>query len=412
MLRDFVAYLAVARAKKFDALPGARFAPGIGVARAVFAKGAQLKKSILGWVFATALALASSTALATFHTFVIQELYSNAGGTVQYIVLQEAQGMDGQDLFKTHGMQRTAGDGSQFLSFPFPKNLPGPSTARKFVLIGTQSFAALGLVTPDYVMPDGFMLITNGVMNFAGVDEIDYAALPTDGINALYRDGSIRPNLATNFNGNTASVGATSAAPNYQGLWFNPAESGWGINFAHQGDIIFASWFTYDLTGKGTWLVMTAAKTTPGTYTGQLFQGTGPAFDAVPFPPLGSPGGATVSGLGGTGTITFSDADNATFAYTLAGISQTKSIKRQLLGPGSPPVCTFGGQKSSNRGHMGIDGVIQMADELRRRGVVTDATKLVATHFSHNGGLLYEELADAFLPHGILVAYDGIVIRA
>jgi hypothetical protein len=179
-------------------------------------------------------------------------------------------------------------------------------------------------------------------MNFAGVDEIDYAALPTDGINALYRDGSVRPNLATNFSGSTASVVATAAAANYQGLWFNPAESGWGINFAHQGDLIFASWFTYDLTGKGTWLVMTASKTGPNTYSGQLFQGTGPAFDAVPFPPLGSPGGATVSGLGGTGTITFSDANNATFAYTVAGISQTKAITRQLFGP--QPTCTFGGQ--------------------------------------------------------------------
>jgi hypothetical protein len=142
----------------------------------------------------------------------------------------------------------------------------------------------------------------------------------------------------------SSAAGATSAAANYQGLWFNPAESGWGINFAHQGDVIFASWFTYDLTGNGTWLVMTATKTGPSTYTGQLFQGTGPAFDAVPFPPLGSPGGATVSGLGGTGTITFSDANNASFAYTLAGISQTKAITRQLLGPGSPPVCTFGAQ--------------------------------------------------------------------
>ncbi len=137
---------------------------------------------------------------------------------------------------------------------------------------------------------------------------------------------------------------AGAAAPNYQGLWFNPAESGWGINFAHQGDVIFASWFTYDLTGKGTWLVMTANKTAPNTYTGQLFQGTGPAFDGVPFPPLGSPGGATVSGLGGTGTITFSDANNGSFAYTLAGISQSKAITRQLLGPGLPPVCTFGVQ--------------------------------------------------------------------
>jgi hypothetical protein len=89
---------------------------------------------------------------------------------------------------------------------------------------------------------------------------------------------------------------------------------------------------------------MTANKSAPNTYTGQLFQGTGPAFDAVPFPPLGSPGGATVSGLGGTGTITFTDANNATFAYTVAGISQSKAITRQLLGPGAAPVCTFGAQ--------------------------------------------------------------------
>jgi hypothetical protein len=136
--------------------------------------------------------------------------------------------------------------------------------------------------------------------------------------------------------------GVASASANYQGLWFNPAESGWGINFAHQGDLIFASWFTYDLTGKGTWLVMTAAKTPSGTYTGTLFQGTGPSFDAVPFPPLGSPGGATVSGLTGTGTIAFGDANNATFAYTLGGISQSKTITRQLFGP--QPVCTFGAQ--------------------------------------------------------------------
>ncbi len=131
--------------------------------------------------------------------------------------------------------------------------------------------------------------------------------------------------------------------PNYQGLWWAaPAgsEAGWGINFAHQGDTIFASWFTYDLTGKGTWLVMTATKTGPNIYSGTLLQGTGPAFDAVPFPPLGSPGGATVSGLGGTGTITFSDANNATFAYTLGGISQTKAITRELIGP--QPTCLFG----------------------------------------------------------------------
>ena len=176
ILRDFVAYLAVARDRKIDVMPG-KVAAGTGAARALQAQGAQMQRSILGWLLAGALTLASSTALATFHTFIIQELYSNASGTVQYIVLQEGQAMDGQDLFKTHGMQRTSADGSQFKTFPFPKDLPSPSTARKFVLIGTQSFAALGLITPDYVMPDGYMLITNGVMNFAGVDQIDYAGV-------------------------------------------------------------------------------------------------------------------------------------------------------------------------------------------------------------------------------------------
>ncbi len=40
---------------------------------------------------------------------------------------------------------------------------------------------------------------------------------------------------------------ALAAVTNYQGLWWNaPAgsESGWGINFAHQGDTLFATWFT------------------------------------------------------------------------------------------------------------------------------------------------------------------------
>lgn len=139
---------------------------------------------------------------------------------------------------------------------------------------------------------------------------------------------------------------ALAGAPrNYQGLWFNPAEAGWGINFAHQGDTIFASWYTYDLNGKPTWLVMTANKTTANTYTGQLFQGTGPPFDSAPFPPLGSPGGAVIGGLGGTATVTFTDGNNAMFSYTVTGTAtQIKTITRQLFGP--QPVCTFAAQSN------------------------------------------------------------------
>jgi hypothetical protein len=125
-------------------------------------------------------------------------------------------------------------------------------------------------------------------------------------------------------------------ANNYQGLWWNaPAgsESGWGINLAHQGDIIFASWFTYDLAGKGLWLVMTAPKTALNIYSGALYQTTGPAFSAVPF----NPSQVTPTQVG-NGTLTFSDANTGSFTYTVNGIPGMKNITRQVFGP--LPTCT------------------------------------------------------------------------
>jgi hypothetical protein len=143
-----------------------------------------------------------------------------------------------------------------------------------------------------------------------------------------------------------ASNGLAAAGVQAQGLWWNlPAnsESGWGINFAHQGNVIFATWFTYDLTGKGWWLSMTANKTgtNPDIYTGQLLETRGPAFSAVPFPPVGSPGGATGAGVG-TATLSFSDVNRASFNYVVNGTQQTKSLTRQVFGP--LPTCVYGAQ--------------------------------------------------------------------
>jgi serine protease len=54
-----------------------------------------------------------------------------------------------------------------------------------------------------------------------------------------------------------ASAGFPASGGQAGGLWWAaPAgsESGWGINFANQGNVIFATWFTYDATGKAWWL--------------------------------------------------------------------------------------------------------------------------------------------------------------
>jgi serine protease len=132
-----------------------------------------------------------------------------------------------------------------------------------------------------------------------------------------------------------AAAGTAAASVQAQGLWWAaPAmsESGWGINFAHDGDTIFASWFTYDPIGKGLWLVMTAQKSAPDTYAGTLYTTTGPAFNAVPFVPS-----QVVPTQVGTGTLTFTDVTRGTFAYVVNAIAQTKTITRELFGP--LPVC-------------------------------------------------------------------------
>jgi hypothetical protein len=137
------------------------------------------------------------------------------------------------------------------------------------------------------------------------------------------------------------ATAAAALTPNYQGLWWNsPAgsESGWGINFAHQGDTLFATWFTYDADGSTLWMVVAAAKVGNGVYSGALYRASGPSFDALPFDPSRVAGTAV-----GTATFTFVDNANATFTYTIGGATQTKSLTREVFA--SPvPDCSWGAQ--------------------------------------------------------------------
>jgi len=131
------------------------------------------------------------------------------------------------------------------------------------------------------------------------------------------------------------TVSGTGSSANYQGLWWAaPAgsESGWGINFAHQGDTIFATWFTYDLGGGGNWLVMTAPKSGSNTYSGTLFATSGPAFSSVPF----NPGLVTANSVGAA-TVTFTGANDGSFAYTIGSTTQVKAITREVFG--TMPTC-------------------------------------------------------------------------
>ena len=137
---------------------------------------------------------------------------------------------------------------------------------------------------------------------------------------------------------------ASQAAANYQGLWWRSpggSENGWGVNLAHQGDTLIATWYTYDLDGTPMWLYSDARKTTGSTYAGQLYQTRGSAFSATWNP-------SQFSGLVvGSVTFTFTDASNGTFGYTVNGVTQSKPITRFVFS--SPvPTCAAGSAVSGS----------------------------------------------------------------
>lgn len=71
--------------------------------------------------------------------------------------------------------------------------------------------------------------------------------------------------------------------------------------------------------------------------------------------------------------------------------------------------CTYG-TVDRREGHMGGQGVIDTAHCLRELGALTDNSRIIATHFSHNCLSLHEELLRFFSPHGIECAFDGMRI--
>ena len=150
--------------------------------------------------------LAWSTGRASFHTFVIDQVYSNVDGTVQFVVLREAQGSNGENVWSGHTLTSTHAGVAK--SFTFPSNLPSTATAGKRVLVGTQGLAALGFITPDFVVPDRFLATDGATLDYAGVDSFTFASLPTDGASALNRAGGVVPNLAVNFAGKAVALPA------------------------------------------------------------------------------------------------------------------------------------------------------------------------------------------------------------
>jgi hypothetical protein len=162
------------------------------------------------FVAATTVAtLCITPAHAAFHLFRIDQVYSNADGSVQYVVMREVTGSNGEHFWQGQALQTTNAGGFT-KSFTFGSNLPSSSTASRSVLIATSGFASLGLVTPDYTIPARFIPTEGGTLVYAGgTDHISLPPLPNDGVTAVDRNGAQVAATPKNFANATASMVAT-----------------------------------------------------------------------------------------------------------------------------------------------------------------------------------------------------------
>src|SRR5688572_26440836 len=121
-------------------------------------------------------------------------------------------------------------------------------------------------------------------------------------------------------------------------LWWNPAESGWGLTLAQHGNNMFGAWFTYAPSGQPLFIVMPGVQQQSiDTFTGALYTTRGPAYTAATF----DPAQVAVTQVG-SATLRFA-GDTATFTATVNGHTQVKAISRQPFGgpataPPPPPI--------------------------------------------------------------------------
>jgi hypothetical protein len=117
------------------------------------------------------------------------------------------------------------------------------------------------------------------------------------------------------------------AFPSLEGLWWNPAESGWGITLTQQAGTIFATWFIYGPDGKPYWVIATLINNGLG-YSGQVYTTSGTPYATAPFNATETKGFVV-----GSATLTASDANHASLLYTVNGQQVQKQIERQTLAP-------------------------------------------------------------------------------
>ncbi len=116
---------------------------------------------------------------------------------------------------------------------------------------------------------------------------------------------------------------APARAATFTDLWWNPNESGWGVNMIEQQGVLFVTLFVYGQDSRPTWYVGPATTLSGSVYSGTLYATQGPYFPGF-FNPA-------AVGIRAVGSVSFTPTNyvRGTLRYSVDGLQVTKSIERQ-----------------------------------------------------------------------------------
>jgi hypothetical protein len=174
---------------------------------------AQVRRKHSAWLISGFALLISGSLRGGSHTWDVNEVFSNADGSIQFVELLEAAGSPAEVGVPGHNL---ISDSTSFV-------ITGPAlsepTSNKHYLIATQSFADLpGAPTPDAIIPLGsipFFSVAGDSVTYQPWDTMDFSAttVPTDGITSLNFDLTTGVNSPTNYAGESGSVDLSGPEP-------------------------------------------------------------------------------------------------------------------------------------------------------------------------------------------------------
>jgi hypothetical protein len=225
------------------------------------------------------------------HTWVVNEVFTNADGTVQFVELA-----NGPTANETGLAGKNVTSSALGVVHTFASNLAAGSTANKKILLATAAFVALpGAPAPDHIIDSNSFSISGDTLQWhvyaASILTWTAGQLPTDGVNSWNRGGTSAANSPTNFAGATGSVDASGPPAVPDGGVGAPVR---GARLDDLGSSIEVSWDTATCSGAADHILLYGDRS-------QLPQAAGGAF---------APAGA-ICGLGASSPFTWNNPPEA-----------------------------------------------------------------------------------------------------